>query len=178
MQHGTLLHKHFPRFVHQYPTYQNTDVSVFECRKVQCGLSIGAGKFWWKNLKETRFEHRDVWWQGNIKICLRKMKSKVVDEITLRIETSGGQLSIKKARNSVIGRGAVRFSRMTLPHGISSGFSSVSSPWPYPMSRRVKLLTWKVAHRVAYDYRIFETESAICTAVHVSLLRGDFEKLE
>jgi hypothetical protein len=59
---------------------------------------------------------------------LRNMKSEVVDEINLRIETSGAQLSIKKAGNSVIGRGAVRFSRMTVPHGISSGFASVSAP--------------------------------------------------
>jgi hypothetical protein len=50
---------------------------------------------------------------------LRKMKSEFVDEINLRIETSGGQLRIKKAGNSVIGRGGVRFSRITLPHGIS-----------------------------------------------------------
>ena len=59
---------------------------------------------------------------------LRKMKREVVDEINLRMETSGGQLSIKKVRNSVIGRGAVRFSRITLPHGISSGLTSVSAP--------------------------------------------------
>ena len=143
----------FPGFVHEYPTYQNKDVSVFENRKVQCGFSRGAGRFWWENLKETRFEHRGVWWQGNIKMNLRNMKSEVVDEINLRIETSGAQLSIKKAGNSVIGRGAVRVSRMTVPHGISSGFASVSAPWPYLMSRRVKLLTWKVAHRVAHDYR-------------------------
>jgi len=56
------------------------------------------------------------------------MKSEVMDEINLRTETSGAQLSIKKAGNSVIGRGAVRFSRMTVPHGISSGFASVSAP--------------------------------------------------
>ena len=38
-----LPHEHFPGFVHEYPIYQNTDVSVFENRKVQCGLSRGAG---------------------------------------------------------------------------------------------------------------------------------------
>lgn len=94
-----------------------------------------------------------------------------MDEINLGIETSGGQLSVKKAGNSVIGRGAVRFSRITLPHGISSsGLVSVSAPWPYPISSRFKLLTWKVAHRVAHDYRISETKRPICTSVHVSLL--------
>jgi hypothetical protein len=46
----------------------------------------------------------------------------------LRIETDGGQLSIKKAGNSEIGRGAVRFSRITLPYGINSGLASVSAP--------------------------------------------------
>jgi hypothetical protein len=92
---------------------------------------------------------------------LRKMKSEVVDEINLRIETSGGQLSIKKAGNSLIGRGGVRFYRITLPHGISSGLASVAAPWPYPILLRVKLLTWKVVRRAAHDYRISGTESAI-----------------
>ena len=69
------------------------------------------GGMWWENLKETRFEHRRLWWEGNIKMNLRIMKREVVDELNLRIETSGGQLSKKKAGNSVIGRGAVRFCR-------------------------------------------------------------------
>jgi hypothetical protein len=56
------------------------------------------------------------------------MKRKVVDEINLRLKTNGGQLNIKKAGNSEIGRGAVRFSRITLPHGINSGLASVSAP--------------------------------------------------
>jgi len=92
---------------------------------------------------------------------LRKMKSEVVDEINLRIETGGGQLSIKKAGNSVFGRGGVRFSRITLLHGIISGLASVAAPWPYPISLRVKLLTWKVVRRVAHDYRISGTETGI-----------------
>jgi hypothetical protein len=92
---------------------------------------------------------------------LRKMKSEVVDEINLRIETSGGQLNMKKAGNLVIGRGGFRFSRITLPHGISSGLASVAAPCSYPISLRIKLLTWKVVCRVARDYRISETEAAI-----------------
>jgi hypothetical protein len=51
-----------------------------------------------------------------------------VDEINLRIETSGEQVSIKKAGNSLIGRGAVNFSSMTLLCEISSGLVWVSAP--------------------------------------------------
>ena len=50
-----------------------------------------------------------------------------MDEINLRLETSGGQVSIKKAGSSVIGRGDVNFSSMILPHEISS-LASVSAP--------------------------------------------------
>jgi hypothetical protein len=46
--------EHFPGFVNEFPTYHNTDFGVFENRKVQRGLSRGAGhvarmqEFGWK----------------------------------------------------------------------------------------------------------------------------------
>ena len=141
---------------------------------------FGKGRegFGGENLKETRFESRYVWWQGNIKINLRKMKSEFVDEINLRMRQVADSWASRRRGIQWLAEELLGSQEWLYPHGISSGFASISAPWPYPVSRRFKLLTWKVAYGDSHDYRISETESVICTSGHVSLLRGNFEKLE